>query len=210
MFNGIAESPLIWRYPEDNDDPTSEQETDIEINSLAVCGLDSGIVWQWILLLTILSYTTHRVYDETPSVFLLYSSLLSCNKYFLTPICLKKFYTASWRKTNDHVVGVDIFINASVFQDRTFLSYAYIWWSKYVQVGYALNICHTQKIRVSLIAQSVKNLPAMQETGSIPGSGRSCEERNGNPLQDYTQCIQKIKFLFAFRKILAAFVFILE
>ena len=36
----------------------------------------------------------------------------------------------------------------------------------------------------SLEAQSVKNLPAMQETrGSIPGSGRSPGEGNGNPLQ---------------------------
>ena len=29
----------------------------------------------------------------------------------------------------------------------------------------------------------VKNLSAMQEMGSIPGSGRSPGERNGNPLQ---------------------------
>ena len=41
----------------------------------------------------------------------------------------------------------------------------------------------------SLVAQMVKNLPAMQETwvqslGSIPGSGRSLGEGNGNPLQD--------------------------
>ena len=38
----------------------------------------------------------------------------------------------------------------------------------------------------SPVAQMVKNLPAMQETrvrSSIPGSGRSPEERSGNPLQ---------------------------
>ena len=42
----------------------------------------------------------------------------------------------------------------------------------------------------SLVAQSVKNLPAMQETaynsgkmGSVPGSGRSPREGNGNRLQ---------------------------
>ena len=36
----------------------------------------------------------------------------------------------------------------------------------------------------SLIAQMVKSLPAMQETqGLIPGSVRSPEEGNGNPLQ---------------------------
>ena len=29
----------------------------------------------------------------------------------------------------------------------------------------------------------VKNLPAVQETGSMPGSGRSPGEGNGNPLQ---------------------------
>ena len=34
------------------------------------------------------------------------------------------------------------------------------------------------------VAQMVKNLPAMQEIlGSIPGSGRSSGEGNGNPLQ---------------------------
>ena len=40
-------------------------------------------------------------------------------------------------------------------------------------------------MRASLVAQMVKNLPAMQETpaGSIPGSGRSPGEGNGNPLQ---------------------------
>ena len=41
-------------------------------------------------------------------------------------------------------------------------------------------------MRPSLIAQSVKNLPAVQETWvSIPGSGRSPTEGNGNPLQHY-------------------------
>ena len=49
------------------------------------------------------------------------------------------------------------------------------------------------KKRASLVAQSVKNLPAIQETtsdagdpGSIPGSGRSPGEGNGNPLQYYS------------------------
>ena len=35
----------------------------------------------------------------------------------------------------------------------------------------------------SLVAQTVKNPPAMQETGFNPGSGRSLEGGNGNPLQ---------------------------
>ena len=36
------------------------------------------------------------------------------------------------------------------------------------------------------MAQRLKHLPAMRETwvGSIPGSGRSSGEGNGNPLQD--------------------------
>ena len=44
-------------------------------------------------------------------------------------------------------------------------------------------------LRVYLIAQSVKNLPAMQDSciagdlGLIPGSRRSPGEGNGNPLQ---------------------------
>ena len=38
--------------------------------------------------------------------------------------------------------------------------------------------------RAFLLAQMVKNLPAMQEIlGLIPGSGRSPGEGNGNPLQ---------------------------
>ena len=43
----------------------------------------------------------------------------------------------------------------------------------------------TPGVWASLVAQSVKKLPAMQETclGSIPGSGRSPGEGNGNPLQ---------------------------
>ena len=40
------------------------------------------------------------------------------------------------------------------------------------------------EIRVSLMAQGVKNLSANAgDPGSIPGSGRSPGERNGNPLQ---------------------------
>ena len=40
------------------------------------------------------------------------------------------------------------------------------------------------QIWASLVAQTVKNLPGMQETpGWIPGLGRSPGERNGNPLQ---------------------------
>ena len=44
---------------------------------------------------------------------------------------------------------------------------------------------HTQLLwlRASLIPQSVKNPPAMQETCSIPVLGRSPGEGNGNPLQ---------------------------
>ena len=36
---------------------------------------------------------------------------------------------------------------------------------------------------LSMVAQVVKNLSAMQETGSIPGSGRSHGEGNGYPFQ---------------------------
>ena len=42
---------------------------------------------------------------------------------------------------------------------------------------------------IFLVAQMVKNLPAMQETGSIPRSGRSPGEVGyGNPLQ--YSCLQ--------------------
>ena len=37
--------------------------------------------------------------------------------------------------------------------------------------------------RASLVAQSVQNLPTVQKTGPIPGSGRSPGEGNGKPLQ---------------------------
>ena len=39
------------------------------------------------------------------------------------------------------------------------------------------------KLWASLVAELVKNLPAVQETGSIPGSRRSPEEGIGYPLQ---------------------------
>ena len=38
-------------------------------------------------------------------------------------------------------------------------------------------------IITSLVTQMVKYLPTLQETGSIPGSGRSPGDGNGNPLQ---------------------------
>ena len=37
--------------------------------------------------------------------------------------------------------------------------------------------------RASLVAQLVKNLPAMQDPSLIPGPGRSPGEGSGNPLQ---------------------------
>ena len=39
--------------------------------------------------------------------------------------------------------------------------------------------------KTSLVAQMVKHLSTMWEQGSIPGSGRSPGEGNGNPLQYY-------------------------
>ena len=47
----------------------------------------------------------------------------------------------------------------------------------------------TRKHLLDMVAQLVKNLPAMQETrGSIPGLGRSPGEGNGNPLQ--SSCLE--------------------
>ena len=37
--------------------------------------------------------------------------------------------------------------------------------------------------KASLVAQRVKRLPAVQETGSVPGSGRFPGEGNGSSLQ---------------------------
>ena len=46
------------------------------------------------------------------------------------------------------------------------------------------NLPVSKILRTSLVAQIVKNLPAMQETlGWIPGSGRFPGEGNGQPLQ---------------------------
>ena len=45
-------------------------------------------------------------------------------------------------------------------------------------------LSRSKEREASLVAQMIKNMPAMQETpGSIPGSGRSPGEGNGNPLQ---------------------------
>ena len=48
----------------------------------------------------------------------------------------------------------------------------------FIQI-HAVHLC----LGASLVTQMVKNLPAVQETGSIPGSGRSLGKGNGNPLQ---------------------------
>ena len=37
--------------------------------------------------------------------------------------------------------------------------------------------------KASLVAELIKNLPAVQVSGSVPGLGRSPGEGNGNPLQ---------------------------
>ena len=55
-----------------------------------------------------------------------------------------------------------------------------------LNVQFKLNyLCITT--RASLVALVVKNLPAnagdTRDTGSVPGSGRSSGEGNGNPLQ---------------------------
>ena len=47
--------------------------------------------------------------------------------------------------------------------------------------GYLETIKHLKW--ASLVAQMVKNLPAMRKTRSIPGLERSLGEGNGNPLQ---------------------------
>ena len=47
------------------------------------------------------------------------------------------------------------------------------------------NSCtHLMQARTSMVAsQRLKRLPAVRDLGSIPGSGRSTGEGNGNPLQ---------------------------
>src|SRR5574338_653572 len=44
-------------------------------------------------------------------------------------------------------------------------------------------LCLFLLLRASLVAQIIKNPPAMQERSSNPGSGRSPGEGNGYPLQ---------------------------
>ena len=57
------------------------------------------------------------------------------------------------------------------------------------EYGPTVRLCHCgwhtpPPHRASLVAQTVKNLPAnVQDLGSIPGLGRSPGEENGNPLQ---------------------------
>ena len=48
----------------------------------------------------------------------------------------------------------------------------------FIQI-HAVHLC----LGASLVTQMVKNLPAVQETGSIPGSGRSLRKGHGNPHQ---------------------------
>ena len=47
-----------------------------------------------------------------------------------------------------------------------------------------MRACTGGLLQASLVAQTVKRLPTMWvDPGSIPGSGRSSAEGNGNPLQ---------------------------
>ena len=47
-----------------------------------------------------------------------------------------------------------------------------------------MRACTGGSLQASLVAQTVKRLPTMWvDPGSIPGSGRSSAEGNGNPLQ---------------------------
>ena len=51
---------------------------------------------------------------------------------------------------------------------------------------FTLSTIHFQVLRASLVAQRLKRLPSAHnagDPGSIPGSGRSPGEGNGNPLQ---------------------------
>ena len=52
-------------------------------------------------------------------------------------------------------------------------------------------VTHFYKKRASLVAHMVKNLPSVQETGSIAGLGRPSGEGDGNPPQ-YC-CLEKSK-----------------
>ena len=67
-------------------------------------------------------------------------------------------------------------------------------WEALSYIIYMHTHTHTHTHRASLVAQTVKNLPAKKkkkkesacnegDLGSIPGSGRSPGEGNGNPLQ---------------------------
>ena len=55
-------------------------------------------------------------------------------------------------------------------------------------------------MKVTLIAQLVKNLPAMQETGSIPGLGRSSEVGIPTPVFLGFPCGSAVKNPAAMRK----------
>ena len=66
------------------------------------------------------------------------------------------------------------------------------WWATVLWVtGTAVvTSCTRVCMRVSLVVRMVKNLPAVQETALIPGSGRSSRVGNGNPLQ--CSCLENL------------------
>ena len=51
------------------------------------------------------------------------------------------------------------------------------------RVGHDLATEHQSEQWISLVAQTVKNLPNAEDAASTPGSGRSPGEGNGNSLQ---------------------------
>ena len=65
----------------------------------------------------------------------------------------------------------------------SFSSFFSLWFKRYSRVSLYI-VLYLKLMRASLVAQRLKSLPAVQiDLGSIPGSGRSSGEGNGNPLQ---------------------------
>ena len=78
-------------------------------------------------------------------------------------------------------------------------NYSFCYFQIILSLDFASLINHYPDQWASLIAQSVKNPPAMQESacnagdpGLIPGSGRSPGEGNGKPLQ--CSCLENSKW----------------
>ena len=107
--------------------------------------------------------------------------------------------TCQWRRHKRH--GFDLWVRKIPWRRLPGeYSSVLVWWSSWTEEPGRLQSTGSPRVRhhwsylahiyiyicmymASLVAQTIKNLPVMQDWSSIPGSGRTPGRGHGNPLQ---------------------------